>query len=134
VNDSKSAWKRLHDSVETQDARSYAIRNVLDKLGDKWSLLVVIFLAQRPHRFNELRRRLPEISQRMLTATLRTLTRDGITTRTVYPTRPPSVEYALTPAGYTFLEALTPLVQWAESYHAYILEERRRNDDAQAQD
>lgn len=122
------------EALETGDPRSHAIRNVLNNVGDKWSVLVVVILAENPHRFSELRRRLPDISQRMLTATLRSLTRDGMTTRTVYPTRPPSVEYALTSAGFVFLEALTPLVKWAESHHDYILESRRRHDEDRAQE
>jgi len=131
MNETQQALQRLHEATATGNAQSNAIRNVLDNLGDKWSLLVGVLLAEKPQRFNELRRRLPDISQRMLTVTLRNLTRDGIATRTVYPTRPPSVEYALTSAGYSFLDALTPLVKWAESNHAYILEARRRNDESQ---
>ncbi|RTZ45454.1 transcriptional regulator [Candidimonas sp. SYP-B2681] len=134
MNDVQETLRRLQESAGTANAESSAIRNVLDNLGDKWSLLVGVVLAEKPHRFNELRRRLPDISQRMLTATLRNLTRDGITTRTVYPTRPPSVEYALTPEGYAFLNAVTPLVKWAVSHHAYILEARRRSDESQVQD
>mgnify|MGYP000871442743 CR=1 FL=1 len=104
------------------------IRNVLDQLGDKWSMLLVIMLAQEPQRFGQLRKRLPDISQRMLTQTLRMLVRNGLATRTVFPTRPPSVEYALTTAGQTLLVALNTLVAWAEEHHEYIQESRLKFD------
>ena len=96
------------------------IRDVLDRIGDKWSTLLVMTLAERPHRFGELRRAVPDISQRMLTQTLRELQRDGLISRTVHPTTPPSVEYKLTPLGQSLLEPLSHLVNWANAHHAEI--------------
>jgi DNA-binding HxlR family transcriptional regulator len=81
-----------------------AAREVLNLVGDKWSVLVVSLLGNGPCRFSELRRTIEGISQRMLTLTLRGLERDGLVTRTVFPTIPPKVEYALTPLGHTLLE------------------------------
>ncbi|MEU6135909.1 helix-turn-helix domain-containing protein [Nocardioides sp. NPDC047086] len=81
-------------------------------LGDKWTLLVVMMLAERPHRYNELRRRVEGVSQRMLTRTLRTLEEDGIVTRTVFPTVPPGVEYALSDRGQELLVPLAGLADW----------------------
>ena len=75
------------------------VRDVLDRLGDTWSVLVILILADGPRRFNALKRSIGDISQRMLTVTLRTLERDGLIARTVLPTSPPGVEYALTPLG-----------------------------------
>lgn len=92
-----------------------AIRSVLDRIGDKWSFLLILKLAERPHRFGELRRGVDDISQRMLTQTLRSLQRDGLINRTVYPTTPPSVEYALTDLGQTLLVPMQGLVDWADA-------------------
>jgi DNA-binding HxlR family transcriptional regulator len=90
------------------------IRMVLDQIGDKWSTLFIQLLGERPHRFGELRRAVPDISQRMLTQTLRDLQRDGLVSRHVFPTVPPAVEYRLTPLGQSLLEPLSHLVRWAE--------------------
>lgn len=89
------------------------VSEVFRRIGDKWSMLVVIILGGRPHRYNELHRSIEGISQRMLTRTLRLLESDGLVTRTVLPSVPPSVEYSLTPLGESLLEALTPLADWA---------------------
>jgi len=75
------------------------VRDVLDKIGDKWSMLLVMTLASGPKRFNQLHREVPDISQKMLTQTLRDLQRDGLVARQVFDTKPPSVEYRLTPLG-----------------------------------
>lgn len=120
----------IQENDGTVNVEACPIRDVLDQLGDKWSMLLVVLLANKPQRFSELRKRLPDISQRMLTQTLRTLTRNGLATRTVFPTRPPSVEYALTAAGRDLLSALHPLVAWAEETHDYIRESRSRFDVA----
>jgi DNA-binding HxlR family transcriptional regulator len=96
------------------------IRDVLDQIGDKWSTLLLITLALRPHRFGELRRAVPDISQRMLTQTLRDLQRDGLVSRHVHPTVPPSVEYRLTPLGLSLIEPLSHLIRWADTHHAAI--------------
>ena len=79
------------------------VRGVLDRLGDKWTTLIVVVLSQRPHRFSEIRRAVPDISKRMLTQTLRDLERDGMILRRVFPTKPPSVEYRLTELGESLL-------------------------------
>jgi DNA-binding HxlR family transcriptional regulator len=96
------------------------VRDVLAQVGGKWSTLIVTALAERPHRFGELRRALADISQRMLTQTLRDLQRDGLVSRRVFPTQPPSVEYALTDLGRSLLTSLAALIHWAEQNHAAI--------------
>jgi DNA-binding HxlR family transcriptional regulator len=101
------------------------VRDVLDHMGDKWSTLLLITLGERPLRFGELRRAVPDISQRMLTQTLRDLQRDGLISRHVFPTTPPSVEYALTPLGTSLLVPLSTLIQWADDHHEAIRAARR---------
>jgi DNA-binding HxlR family transcriptional regulator len=96
------------------------VRDVLDSVGGKWTSLMILGLADGPRRFSQLRRFIPDISQRMLTQTLRDLQRDGYITRTVYPTQPPSVEYRLTPLGQSFLALLRSLVHWSTENHAAI--------------
>lgn len=91
-------------------------REILDRVGDKWSLQVIARLGERTKRFTELKREIDGISQRMLTVTLRGLERDGIVTRTVYPVVPPRVEYSLTPMGATLMDAAHTLVIWAETH------------------
>jgi DNA-binding HxlR family transcriptional regulator len=90
-----------------------AVSDVLARIGDKWSVLVVSRLGEKPLRFNELRRSIGGISQRMLTLTLRGLERDGLITRTMFPTIPPRVDYALTPLGRDLLEPVSALGAWA---------------------
>ncbi|WP_082584748.1 helix-turn-helix domain-containing protein [Caulobacter sp. Root655] len=104
------------------------VRDVIDHLGDKWSTLLLIALADGPRRFGVLRRTVPDISQRMLTQTLRDLQRDGLIARQVFPTKPPSVEYSLSPMGTSLLEPLAVLVTWAERNHADIRAARTRYD------
>ena len=103
-------------------------REILDRIGDKWSVYVVAMLRDGPLRFSQLKRTIAAISQRMLTLTLRGLERDGLVTRTVYPTVPPSVEYALTPLGRTLLEPVMALVAWSERNKARIAAARERFD------
>jgi DNA-binding HxlR family transcriptional regulator len=114
------------DGVE-QDC---AIREVLDRIGDKWSTLIVLRLGQRIHRFNELHREIDGISQRMLTLTLRGLARDGLVSRTVYPTVPPRVDYELTDLGHTLLTPITVLHEWAVAHRGDIVQARARHDHA----
>ncbi len=90
-------------------------RQILDRVGDKWSLYIVGALREGPKRFNELKREVAGISQRMLTLTLRGLERDGLVTRTVFATIPPRVDYELTELGRTLLEPVMALVTWAEA-------------------
>jgi DNA-binding HxlR family transcriptional regulator len=107
------------------------IRETLSRVGDKWSVLIVSILSDAPLRFNELRRRVEGISQRMLTRTLRELERDGLVTRTVTPTTPPSVEYALTHLGHTLLEPVNALVVWTQVNYPEISKAQQRFDKQQ---
>jgi DNA-binding HxlR family transcriptional regulator len=104
------------------------VRDVLDQIGSKWSTLMLMVLWDQPRRFGALRRAIPDISQRMLTQTLRDLQRDGLVGRQVFGTVPPSVEYALTPLGRSLLEPLASLVQWAAAHHAAIQAARSEFD------
>ena len=91
-------------------------REVLQRVGDKWSVLAIDLLGQGTMRFSELHRAIDGITARMLTVTLRGLERDGIVTRTIHPVIPPRVEYALTPMGRTLLDTIGQLVTWADSH------------------
>ena len=102
-----------------------AISETLGRIGDKWTVLVVELLAGGPMRFNELRHTIENISQRMLTLTLRGLERDGLVTRTVYPTIPPRVDYELTNLGRTLREPLVALADWARNHRPAIVEARK---------
>lgn len=104
------------------------VRDVLDRIGDKWSVLVLVHLKAGPMRFGALRREIRDISQRMLTETLRHLQRDGFISRTVYPTVPPSVEYALTDLGRSLLLPLDQLVVWTTANHASVKQARQEFD------
>src|SRR6516164_5321613 len=105
-----------------------AVSDVLDRVGDKWSVLVVVMLGDGPKRFNVLRRSIANISQRMLTLTLRGLERDGLVTRTMFPTIPPRVDYALTELGRSLLQPVGALGDWARENHTRIVEARRDFD------
>src|SRR5262250_803677 len=105
-----------------------AVSEVLARVGDKWTVLVVSALGDGPKRFNELRRALGSISQRMLTLTLRGLERDGLVTRTMFPTIPPRVDYELTKLGQSLLLPVGALGDWARQNHAKIVEARRNFD------
>jgi DNA-binding HxlR family transcriptional regulator len=107
-----------------------AASEVLGRVGDKWTVLVVSTLGNGPMRFNELRRALGSISQRMLTLTLRALERDGLVTRTVFPIVPPRVDYELTRLGRSLLEPVNALALWAQKNRAGIQDARRRFDAA----
>jgi DNA-binding HxlR family transcriptional regulator len=101
---------------------------VLSRVGDKWSVLVIMLLGDRPRRFNELKRMVGGISQRMLTLTLRGLERDGLVTRTVFPTVPPRVDYELTDLGRGLSEPVKALGAWAHR-HQPDIETARQNFD-----
>lgn len=118
-------WK-----ISGLDASQCPVRDVLDRVGDKWSVLLVCSLANGPQRFSALARDVPDISRRMLTETLRHLERDGLLTRTVFPTKPPSVTYELTLLGQEMRAAMAPLIQWAGSRHPTIRASRLAYDDA----
>ena len=110
-------------------------REMLGRIGDKWSLLVIAMLEQRPTaraRFSELKRSIPGISQRMLTATLRSLERDGLLTRHVYAEVPPRVEYALTPLGKQFMQPVRGLVTWLQTHWPTIRAARDKFDGQSA--
>lgn len=115
------------------DSTQCPVRDVLDRLGDKWSTLMIMTLAAGPHRFSQLQRAVPDISKRMLTQTLRDLERDGLIMRRVFPTKPPSVDYRLAPRGRSLLEPLEQLVTWADRHHAEIRQSRAQFDAATAQ-
>ena len=120
---------------QSDDARSEEpvycpVRDVLDRIGDKWSILMIMTLAMRPQRFSELHRAIRGISKRMLTQTLRDLERDGLITRHVFPTTPPSVEYRLATLGQSLLEPMANLVDWADRSCADIHAKRARFDAA----
>ena len=107
------------------------VTEILSRVGDKWSVQVVVQLGNGPKRFNELRRIVAGISQRMLTLTLRGLERDGLVTRTVYPTIPPRVDYQLTELGCSLLKTVRALGDWAIRNRDEILEARRRFDEGE---
>lgn len=108
------------------------VRRVLDRIGDKWSTLIIMVLGERPYRFGELKRAIPDISQRMLTQTLRDLQRDGIISRHVFPTNPPSVEYRITPLGRSLIGPLTALMHWAATHFEEIRAARATFDGESA--
>lgn len=109
-----------------------AVREVLNRVGDKWSVQIVDLLGERSMRFSELRRAIEGISQRMLTLTLRGLERDGIVERTVFPSIPPRVDYELTDLGRDLLRAVGPLGDWARR-HMKKIEKAREAFDARQQ-
>lgn len=109
-----------------------AISAVLARIGDKWTVLVVNFLGLGPRRFSEIRREVGGISQRMLTLTLRALERDGLVTRTVLPTNPPRVEYALTKLGFSLLQPVQALGTWAIDNQKTMEDARERFDSVNA--
>ncbi|HTI02007.1 MAG TPA: helix-turn-helix domain-containing protein [Acidisoma sp.] len=110
------------------DAGHCPVRNVLDRIGDKWTTLILFALAEEPRRFGALYRLMPDISKRMLTQTLRGLERDGFATRHVFPTTPPMVEYRLSPLGRSCLEPLGALATWSEAHFPAIAAARARYD------
>jgi DNA-binding HxlR family transcriptional regulator len=110
--------------VPVEEFATCPVSDVFRRVGDKWSMLLVILLGSRPHRYNELHRAVEGISQRMLTRTLRSLEGDGLVRREVYPTVPPSVEYDLTPLGRTLLEPLSALADWAVRHESDINDAR----------
>ncbi|GGA35439.1 winged helix-turn-helix transcriptional regulator [Pelagibacterium lentulum] len=111
-----------------------AMSDILSRIGDKWSVMIVAQLGQGTMRFSELRRQTDGISQRMLTLTLRNLERDGLVTRTVYPEVPPRVEYALTPLGKTLLGPIYALWDWVSEHQDDIAEARMAYDAGQQEE
>ena len=116
VNDTGTGEDHL-DPIQINDREtSCRIRDILSRIGDKWSLTVIHELGSGPRRFTELHQAIPAISQRMLTVTVRGLERDGLLTRTVHATVPPRVDYALTPLGHTLLNKVWALLTWAADH------------------
>jgi DNA-binding HxlR family transcriptional regulator len=109
-----------------------AVNDILSTIGDKWTVLIVVTLSKGPMRFNEIRRAVGGISQRMLTLTLRGLERDGFATRTVFPTVPPRVDYALTELGKTLIAPLEQIARWAISHQDEVADARANFDNAKA--
>ncbi len=116
--------------ADQQGLADCPIRSVVQNVFDKWSSLLLMALAEQPYRFGALRRLIPDISQRMLTQTLRDLERDGYVHREVFPTKPPSVEYSLTEMGHQMYDSLQHVLHWAENNHARVLAARARFDAA----
>ena len=115
--------------VEHRQGECQAIAPIFARIGDKWSMLVILILAGGPRRFNELKRAVSGISQRMLTLTLRGLERDGLVSRTVFPTIPPRVDYALTSLGRDLLNPVSALGAWAVRNQPKIARARERFDE-----
>ncbi|MDW6022354.1 helix-turn-helix domain-containing protein [Mesorhizobium sp. BAC0120] len=109
-----------------------AVNDILSTIGDKWTVRIVMTLARGPMRFNELRRTVGDISQRMLTLTLRGLERHGLVVRTVYPTVPPRVDYALTGLGKTLIGPITSVADWAIEHREEVADARANFDNARA--
>jgi DNA-binding HxlR family transcriptional regulator len=105
-----------------------AVGSILSRIGDKWSVLVIMLIGDGPRRFNEIKRMVGGISQRMLTLTLRGLERDGLVTRTIYPTIPPRVDYELTELGHSLKERVKHLGSWAFEHLPQIQTARERFD------
>ena len=116
----------LHQDHEHNECR--ALGQILDRVGDKWTIMVVGVLSRSPLRFNQIMREIGGVSHRMLTLTLRSLERDGLVARTAYATIPPKVEYALTDAGRSLIEPLRILSNWAIEYRPAIEKARAEFD------
>lgn len=127
-NDATLATRFDEWQAQGFDAEACPVRNVLDRIGDKWTSLLLVALAAKPRRFSELHRAVPDISKRMLTQSLRDLQRDGLITRHVFPTKPPSVEYRLSPLGLSAMAPLASLIDWAERSFAEIKASRAAFD------
>ncbi|KZF09512.1 MAG: helix-turn-helix domain-containing protein [Rhodococcus sp. (in: high G+C Gram-positive bacteria)] len=116
------------DAYQWDSREDCEVRQILDRIADKWSLLVIALLDERTLRFGELRREIDGISTRMLTVTLRNLERDGVVQRRMYPEIPPRVEYKLSPLGTTLLSTIQSLVTWTEQHRGAIAQARELFD------
>ncbi len=108
------------------------MRDVLDRVGDKWSLLVIFSLVSQTKRFGELKKQIGDISPRVLTQTLRNLEQDGLVTRRMFATIPPRVDYTITDLGRSLATVMRPVVDWAEQNRAHILRSRQKRAKAEA--
>ena len=115
---------------DPEDCR--ALSEVLARIGDRWTILTIGLLSAGPLRFNELRRAIEGVTQRMLTLTLRGLERDGLVVRTTYPTTPPAVEYALSERGRTLFDPLIALAHWGREHRPGIEQSRQHYDQLQS--
>lgn len=115
-------------TVKPAGAGCKAVSEILSRVGDKWTIQVVVVLRAGSLRFNGIKRRVDGISQQMLTRTLKTLERDGMVERTVYPNTPPQVEYTLTPLGHSLSETARQLADWAAAHRGEIEDSRRQYD------
>ena len=123
-------WIMNRTTIEDAVFPDCPIRNILARISDKWSILVIYTLdksGKEPVRFKELQRRIPDISQKMLTVTLRTLEEDGYVTRTIYPEVPPRVEYSLTERTKSLLPHINSLIGWALDNHDPIMQDRKKS-------
>ncbi|TPL90709.1 helix-turn-helix transcriptional regulator [Mesorhizobium sp. B2-3-13] len=130
--DLKSKLEVYKAMTEGGNIADCPVRDVIQGLNGKWNSLLTAALAEQPYRFGELRRLVPDISQRMLTQTLYDLQRDGYVRREVFPTKPPSVEYSLTDLGRSMFDALQHLLNWAENNHHAVRDARTSFDSTQA--
>lgn len=124
ISDSTALVAKWADSEHCR-----VVRETFGRVGDKWSLLVIVILSQGPQRFTALKAGAVGISQRMLTLTLRKLERDGLVERTVFAVIPPRVEYALSPLGRTLIDPVTALADWAVTHHDTITSSQNRYDE-----
>jgi DNA-binding HxlR family transcriptional regulator len=122
-----------YDAYQWDTREDCEVRQILDRIADKWSLLVIALLERRCMRFTELRREIDGISQRMLTVTLRQLERDGLVRRTVHPVVPPRVDYELTALGAGLHETIQALVTWTEAHQSEIAAARAEYDRRSAE-
>lgn len=118
----------LSTAVPDPYAAECPTRSVLDRIGDRWTVLVLLLLAERSHRFTEVSRAIAGISPKVLTQTLRALERDGLVTREVFAEVPPRVEYALTDLGHTLVEAVAALAAWSREHFDEVLDARAAYD------
>lgn len=121
LNESYCNWKEKFPHL-----KAYPAKDIFYHIGDKWSISILSIVSLEPYRFGALQRAIPNISQRILTQSLTDLQKDGLINRTVYPTKPPSVEYSLTPLGQSLILPLWQLVDWANVHHDKILHARER--------
>nr|WP_030452744.1 helix-turn-helix domain-containing protein [Herbidospora cretacea] len=117
-----------YDAFQWDSREDCEVRQILDRIADKWSLLVIALLDNKTMRFTELKREIDGISQRMLARTLRHLERDGLVKRTVFPVVPPRVDYELTPLGESLHETIQALVTWTEAHQTQIAAARENYD------
>ena len=129
MDDSQEGTPMSPRNIKSHDPTACpAVRDVLNRVGDKWSVQIVALLGDGALRFGELRRAIEGISQRMLTLTLRGLERDGLVTRTMFPEIPPRVDYELTRLGKTLLDPIQALAEWAAQHRTSIQDARSKFD------